>query len=187
MNRVIILLLLFFCISFSHAQLFSKDTMHMNLSVGIGWSYSFDNALYKNRWSLPSLSAEVERGFFNIGNVGCIAVGMRGTYKYLQNRNPLGDAYWHNVLVGATGKFYLNYFNNLKIIPYAGFFGGFNAITFTDNSFSSSSFYPTNYNGVFPLIYVFGGAKYQSKNNYGILAEFAYGLAFATLGVYWNL
>jgi len=173
--------------SVQFSKLFAKDTIHVNFSAGAGWSYAIDRIVYKNMWSLPSFNLEVERGFFSIGDFGCVAGGIRTTYKYLHNRNPNGDAYWHNFLLGGTAKLYVRYFNDIRLIPYAGFFGGINAITFHDNSFPNSTLYPTNYNGLFPIVYVFGGLKYQSKSNYGVFAEFAYGLAFANLGVYWNL
>lgn len=165
------------------AQAFAKDTVHINAGVGLGWPYKFEK-IYASMWSLPAFSASIERGFYAFDSIGSISVGLQLSYKYLENKRLNKVATWNNYLVGATAKFNFYYFNNYKIIPYAGLYGGINAIKFEDTFYSNSNDYPTNYNGVFPLAYIFAGAKYISKPTFGVYGEFSYGFTYFTLGLY---
>lgn len=165
------------------AQAFAKDTVHVNFGAGVGWPYKFED-IYSNIWSPPAFTASVERGFFSFDNIGSISIGLSGSYKYLENKRLNKIATWNNFLIGAMARFNFYYFNDKKFIPYAGAFGGINAIKFKDTFYNTSNDYPTNYNGIFPLAYVFAGVKYISKPTFGVYAEVSYGFTYLTVGIY---
>jgi len=172
---------------YASTQLFYKDTVHLGFGAGIGWPYEYNKTLYSHTSALPSFNFEIERGFFNYDSIFTFSLGLRGTYKYVASNKPNSKAYWHNIVVGPVAKLYFVYFNHKGYIPYVGIMGGVNAITFKDNAFLNSNFYPIDYNGVYPLLYGFIGAKYQSSPKFGIFGEASWGFAYATLGVYLNL
>ena len=157
--------------------------MHINFSAGVGWPYTFDD-FYTKLFSLPAFTVSVERGFFPIDSIGVISIGLSGSYKYLEDKRVNKKATWNNFLIGAMARFNFYFLNNKKFIPYVGLFGGINAIKYKDSFYNSSTDYPTNYNGIFPLAYVFGGIKYTSKRSFGVFAEASYGFTYLSFGIY---
>jgi len=184
MKKTFILISFFIITTTVSSQTFSKDTVHFNFGCGIGWTYHLDKKVYCNLWSLPAFIGTIERGFFNLDSLTCFSAGLTTSYKYLKNEKPSTIATWNNFLIGATARVYFNHFSKSKFIPYAGFFGGINAIKFKDTFFSNSSEYPTDYNGVYPIAYIFAGAKYLSKSHFGVYGEVSYGFTYLTLGIY---
>ena len=182
--RNIFIVLLFVIISNTlSAQAFAKDTVHVNFGLGLGWPYKFEK-IYDDIWSVPALTVSIERGFFAFDSVGSVSLGLSGSYKYLQCNRQSKTATWNNIVVGAMARFNLYYFNDKKFIPYVGVFGGINAIKFQDPYYNSSNDYPTNYNGVYPLAYIFAGGKYISTPTFGMYAEISYGFSYLTFGIY---
>lgn len=183
MKRLFVSVVLFIFLKGMVAQSFDKDTVHFNVCAGFGWPYEFDKS-YTSIWSLPAFSAQVERGVYTFDSLGTISIGLSGTYKYLENKRLNTVAVWNNYVVGALVKFNFHFLNSYRLIPYAGLYGGINAIKFSDNFFTHSSEYPVDYNGVFPLTYVFAGVKYMSTKNFGIYAEGSYGFSWISFGLY---
>ena len=181
---------IFFVISFLiisstiTAQTFNKDTVHFNFGSGIGWSYHLDKKVYCDLWSLPAFVGTIERGFFDLDSMISFSAGVTVAYKYLENKKTNTIATWNNFLIGATGRLYFNHFSKSKFIPYGGLFGGINAIKFRDNFYSNSNGYPTDYNGIYPIAYIFAGVKYISKPHFGVYGEVSYGFTYFTLGLY---
>ena len=183
MKNIFITAALVFISSSTFAQTFSKDSVHFNFGVGIGWPYEFEEE-YDKLWSLPAFTASIEKGFFSFDSIGSISVGVSTSYKYFENKRNNKVAQWNNFLIGAMARFNFYFLNDKKLIPYIGVFGGINTIKFKDNFYAKSNDYPTNYNGIFPIAYVFAGVKYISKPTFGIYGEVSYGFTYLTLGIY---
>ena len=183
MKKVFILVVIVFIAHSIKAQPFAKDTVHINFGAGIGWPYNFEE-IYSKIWSPPAITVSVERGFFSFDSICTVSIGLSGSYKYLENKRLSTIATWNNFLIGAMARVNFYFLNNKKFIPYVGLFGGINAIKFNDSFYSTSNDFPTNYNGVFPLAYVFGGFKYISKPRFGVYAEGSYGFTYLTVGIY---
>ncbi|OFY77903.1 MAG: hypothetical protein A2V46_00375 [Bacteroidetes bacterium RBG_19FT_COMBO_42_7] len=172
------LLLMFVVACFALTQLiaqeptFVKGDKVLNLSLGLGSHYY--TSYYKMQ--VPPVSASLEFGVVdNILEKGVIGVGPY--FGYFSSKYA---GYWKTsyLVLGARGNFHYPLAN--KLDTYTGLLLGYNIVSYKDlddyvGDYSGSS------SGIAWAWFV--GARYYFKDNFAVMAELGYGIAYLNLGI----
>lgn len=159
---------------------FHKGSNTLGIAVGVGVSYGYT----ANAKSLPALAVVLDHGFKDMakGTIGIGGIiGYKGaSYDY---GNAAGDkAKWTNIIVAARGTYHFH-IKNQKLDPYLGIMAG---IRYTGYSDTYLDKFPllvsTKYDGIFPAIGGFAGARYSFNAKSAVFAELGYDISFLKIG-----
>lgn len=150
---------------------FSQGDKVVNLGVGFGSTY------YASYYSshTPALSASVEVGVVDgILEKGSIGIGGYVGYSSAKWANYYKTS---NIIVGGRGSFHYPLVD--KLDTYTGLLLGYNIYSYT---YDASYFGAKGSAGTVTFAW-FAGARYYFSDNFGVLGEIGYGIAYLTVGV----
>jgi hypothetical protein len=156
---------------------FVKGDKALNLGIGFG------STLYSGSYitgKFPPISASFEVGVAdNILEKGTIGVGgYLGYTSYKWDYSGWGYKYT-NIIIGPRGSFHYPLVN--KLDTYTGILLGYNIATAKEFGTSIGYDYNASSGGI--VWSWFLGARYYIKDNFGVMAELGYGIAYLNLGV----
>jgi hypothetical protein len=169
---VALLIIVLFTVFAGSAQTFEKGDMVLNAGFGIGHTYG----TYGSGIS-PSITVTGERGFWEIGDVGIIAIGALLGFQH--SSYHLGSDYsWNDFYFGARGLFHFTIIPVEKLDVYAGIGAGLRIDSEPDwtHDYSSSI-------GFGPYGGVFAGARYYFTDKFAAFAELGYEISWLKVGV----
>ena len=159
-----------------NAQPFTMDNIVANAGLGIGWSYSY----FGTTTSLPALSLSLEKGIYELPDIGIISVGGIAGFKSTSYKYSIyGDNYkasWTDIVIAARGAIHVDLLNDDKLDTYGGL-----ALGLRFQSYKNNNPYDT-YSYAHPLFVAYLGARYYLAENIGVFGELGYGLAYLTVG-----
>ena len=168
----------------SHAQEFQKGTNILSAGIGLGSSI----LSYSGASQTPALSLQYERGVWDIGGPGVISLGGYVGYKgYSYSSGEQSYNYsekWHYTVVGVRSAYHYNGLDAKKLDLYGGAMLAYNLLSFsyTDNSGSTNFTGSGSYGSTVGLsLYV--GARYFFADNFAVLGELGYGVAYLNVGI----
>ena len=172
----------------THAQTFTKGTTLINAGLGVGW-YNYDY----NVSSFPAISLSMEKGVYEVPNIGIISAGAIFEWKNAYYNYPsfyLTQSYtekwnWNDYVFGARAALHLSSINVDKLDVYGGLALGVRIETshFQDNSLNIES----STSSTVPLFAFYAGARYNLTEKVAAFGELGYGLGYLTLGVSYKL
>lgn len=157
---------------------FKKGDKVLNLGLGIG-STLYSGSYYKTK--LPPVSASLEFGVVdNVLEKGSVGVGPYVGFtsaKWEYN----ADWYWTytNLIIGARGNFHYPLVN--KLDTYTGLLLGYDIVSSKEHGTAYG--YDYNASGSSLAWSWFIGARYYFKENFAVMGELGYGIAYLNLGV----
>ncbi len=181
MKKIFVLLLV---VSFSMTQLFAQEPTFsmgdkvLNIGLGLG-STLYSGSFYKSQ--VPPLSVSLEVAVVeNILEKGVIGVGgYLGYSSYKYEYSGWGWKY-SNIIIGPRGSFHYPLLD--KLDTYTGLLLGYNIATSKEFGNSIPGYdYSSSAGGVVWSWFV--GGRYYFKENFGVMAEFGYGISYLTIGV----
>ncbi len=169
-------------------QSFQKGSQVIAVGVGIGSSIG-SGVDYTSQ--IPAISAQYERGIWDIGGPGVISLGAYVGYKSFGQEISSGgvesEAKWNYTLLGIRSAYHYNGIDNDKLDVYGGLMLGFYLLdySYSDNTgFNDAS--GGNYGSTAGLtIYV--GGRYYFSDQVGGFAELGYGVSYLNLGIAFKL
>ncbi len=168
----------------SHAQAFQKGTNVVSLGIGLGSSL----LSYSGSSQTPAISAQFERGIWDIGGPGVISLGGYVGYKgYKYSGAEEGYKWsekWNYTIVGVRGAYHYNGLSEKKIDLYGGVMLSANIVSYnyTNNSGYNSSYSSAgNYNSGAGFTGFVGG-RYFFTDKIAAMAELGYGVSYLTIG-----
>ncbi len=183
------LVLALFIAGMVNGQAFKKESLVGNLGFGFGW-YSYGYSVS----SIPAISLSVEKGVWDIEDVGVISLGgIAGIKSAHYNYAFYGysDKWtWNDVIIAARSAIHPVFFDNDKVDLYGGIALGVRLETYkytlVTNSLTGET---TNYtdNSTNALIAIYAGGRYYFTDHFGVFGELGYGLGYLTLGVSYKL
>lgn len=166
------------------AQSFQKGTNVVSLGVGLGSSL----LSYSGSSQTPAISAQYERGIWDIGGPGVISLGgYIGDKNYKYSGKVLGYSWsekWNYTIVGVRSAYHYTGIDNKKIDVYGGIMLSANIVSYkyTDNSGYNNGYANAgNYNSGAGFTGFVGG-RYFFTNNIAAMAELGYGVSYLTIG-----
>jgi hypothetical protein len=173
MKKLIALSFIVLFVAFSgRSQSFEKGDIVLNAGFGIGHTYGTYGGVS------PSITVTGERGFWEIGDVGVIAIGALLGYQHSGYHYFGVDYSWSNFYFGARGLFHFTIIPVEKLDVYAGIGAGLRIDSEPDWGYNynpGASFGP--YGGVF------AGARYYFTDKFAAFAELGYEVSWLKLGV----
>lgn len=171
------LLLSLLVVVFSLTQLLAQESTFNKgdkaLNLGIGFGSTYYGSFYTSH--TPALSASLEFGVAD----GILDKGSIGVGGYVGYSSATWANYYKtsNFIIGARGSFHYPLVN--KLDTYTGLLLGYNIYSYK---------YDANYLGATGsssgLAFAwFAGARYYFSNNFAVMGEFGYGIAYLTVGV----
>jgi hypothetical protein len=183
MKKAFMVLLLAILISSStNGQAFTRETWAANLGLGFGW-YSYGYSVS----SLPALSFSIEKGVWDIEDVGIISLGGAAGWKYAKYDwsylNYSYDWTWTDFIVAARGTLHPSFVDIEDVDLYGGLALGMRFETYKYFSVLSNN-EPVEFtdNNINPLIAIYVGGRYYFSDQFGIFGELGYGLGYLTIG-----
>ncbi|MCF8369501.1 MAG: hypothetical protein K9G76_10700 [Bacteroidales bacterium] len=171
----------------THAQTFTKESLVANLGLGLGW-YSYGYSVS----SLPSISLSVEKGAWDIEDVGIISLGGIVGWKYAKYDwsylNYSYDWTWADFIVAARGAIHPKFLSNEKADLYGGLALGLRFETYKYYSGTLNG-EPLKYtdNNTNPLIALYIGGRYYFSDHFGLFGEIGYGLGYLNIGASYKI
>lgn len=170
-------------ISLVHAQAFQKQSFVGNLGVGFGW-YGYGYATS----SIPAVSFSLEKGVWEIPDIGVISLGGIVGYKHsyfdyaYAGYNYTYKWVWDDFLIAARSAIHPYLIKNDKVDLYGGVALGLRLETYKyANYFGTLETFTTH--SSYGLFSVFAGCRYYFINNLAVFGELGYGLGYFTLGL----
>jgi len=173
------LLLFLLVVVFSLTQLVAQESTFVKgdkaLNLGIGFGSSYYGGYYTSH--MPAISASFEIGVAD----GILDKGSIGVGGYVGYSSAKYSNYWKtsNFLIGVRGSFHYPLVD--KLDTYTGLQLGYNVFStkYIDNAYSGL------YNASASSLNFawFAGARYYFANNFAVMAEVGYGVAYLTVGV----
>jgi hypothetical protein len=171
------LLLFLFVAVFSLAQLLAQESTFKQgdkvVNLGIGFGSTYYGSYYTSH--TPAISASLEVGVKD----GVLDKGSIGVGGYIGYSSATWANYYKtsNFIIGARGSFHYPLVN--KLDTYTGLLLGYNIYSYK---------YETTYLGAKGsagnlMVAWFAGARYYFSNNFAVMAEVGYGIAYLTVGV----
>lgn len=159
---------------------FQKGTNTLGIAVGFGLSYGYPGAVK----SLPAIAVVFDHGFKEMKK-GTIGIGGVIGYKgaSFDYGNAAGDkAKWTNIIVAARGSYHFH-IKNQKLDPYVGIMAGIRYTGYSDTYLDKfPAFNTVKYDGIFPAIGAFAGARYSFNAKSAAFAEVGYDISFLKIG-----
>lgn len=177
------LLLLLLVVVFAFTQLLAQESTFkgdkvVNFGIGLG-STLYTGSYYKT--AVPPISASMEVGIVSLLNDKA-TIGIGGYLGYSSYKENIYSStyYWSSsdLIIGARGTFHYALLD--KLDTYAGLILGARIESWkwhgtgTEPSHSSSGGLASS---------EFIGARYYFSNNFAVMGELGYGIAWLTLGV----
>ena len=169
-----------------HAQsAFQKGTTLIKAGIGIGSSI----LNYSGSSQTPAISAQFEKGIWEIGGPGVISLGgYVGTksYKYHYSSSYYDyTAKWNYTIIGVRSAYHYTGLKNGKADLYGGLMLSYNHLKykFEDKNGGTSGSYGFGSYGSGTGITAYVGGNYFFANNIGAFAELGYGVSYLTLGL----
>ena len=186
-KRKIIIVVAVLCFAYSiHAQsAFEKGTSLVKAGIGIGSSIFS----YSGSSQTPAISAQFEKGIWEIGGPGVISLGgYVGTksYKY-HYTNTYYDytAKWNYTIIGIRSAYHYTGLKNSKADLYGGLMLSYNHLKYKfedeNGGTSGSNGFGSYGSGTGITAYV--GGNYLFTGNIGAFGELGYGVSYLTLGL----
>jgi hypothetical protein len=178
------LLLFLFVAVFSLTQLmaqestFKKGDKVVNLGIGLG-STLYTGSYYKT--AIPPISASLEVGIVSLlDNKATIGVGGYIGYSSYKENIFSSTYYWSSssFIIGARGAFHYALVD--KLDTYAGLILGARIETWKWHGTGTE---PTHSSSGGLASSEFIGARYHFSDNFAVMGELGYGIAWLTLGV----
>jgi hypothetical protein len=169
---------------FANGQAFTKESWVGNLGFGFGW-YSYGYSVS----SFPAISVSLEKGVWDIEDVGVISLGGTAGWKYAKYDwsylNRTYDWSWTDFIIAARGTIHPRFIDNDKVDLYGGLALGLRFETYKYYHNFTINKEPEEYtdNNTNPLIAIFVGGRYYFSDHFGVFGELGYGLGYLTLGV----
>jgi hypothetical protein len=171
------LLLSLLVVVFSLTQLFAQESTFKQgdkvINLGIGFGSTYYGSYYTSH--TPALSASLEVGVKD----GILDKGSIGVGGYLGYSSATWANYYKtsNFIIGARGSFHYPLVN--KLDTYTGLLLGYNIYSYK----YESSYFGSKGSAGNVMIAWFAGARYYFSNNFAVMAEVGYGIAYLTVGV----
>lgn len=166
------------------AQSFQKGTNVLSLGVGLGSSL----LSYSGSSQTPAISAQYERGIWNIGGPGVISLGgYVGDKSYKYSGKASGYSWsekWNYTIAGVRSAYHYTGISNKKIDVYGGIMLSANIVSYKyKNNTGNNNGYAGagNYNSGAGFTGFVGG-RYYFSNHIAAMAELGYGVSYLTLG-----
>lgn len=165
---------------------FSQSDFVINAGIGFGTSL-YSGSYYKS--TLPPVSISAEYGVADDFLTSDMTLGIGGYLGFAGSKYEINDGYgnkygwkYNYTVIGARGVVHYPFVD--KLDTYAGVMLGYNIINFTEignvpGLYSSDSGHP-----IFSL---FAGARYYITDNFALMGELGYGIAYLNLGVAFKL
>ncbi len=178
------LFLLFVLVSFLLVELpaqdpaFVKGEKVLNLTLGLG-NNLYSGTYYKNQ--IPPLSASMEIGVVDeIAEKGVIGVGPYLGYSSFKYEYSNWGWKYSNLIIGARGNFHYPLVD--KLDTYTGLLLGYNIASSKEfGSSNQGQEYSYSAGGITWAGYI--GGRYYFKDNFAVMAELGYGIAYLNVGV----
>lgn len=165
---------------YAQTPTFSKSDLVFN--AGIGFGSSLYGSGYKT--TLPALSISGEYGVIDDFITDDMTLGVGGylgfagsKYEYAGYGGSYGWRYNYTV-IGARGA--LHYPLADKLDTYAGLMLGYNIVSFKEIGTAPIGL---NASGSSMTFSVYLGGRYYLSDNFGIMAELGYGIAYLNVGI----
>jgi len=168
----------------ARAQEFQKGTNILSAGIGLGSSiFSYSGAS-----QTPALSLQYERGVWDIGGPGVISLGGYVGYKGYSysggEQNYSFSEKWHYTVVGVRSAYHYNGLDAKKLDLYGGAMLAYNLLSYSysDNSGGTGFAGSASYGSTVGLsLYI--GARYFFADNFAVLGELGYGVAYLNVGI----
>lgn len=182
-----IAILLFVASLFStivRGQSFTQESLAANFGLGFGW-YSYGYSVT----SLPALSVSVEKGVWNVEDLGIISLGgiagwksARYNWSYFNYRYNWS---WTDFILAARSAVHPDIIDNEKVDIYGGVALGIRQESYKYYEPVGPAKEPVHYtdNSTHPLIAIYAGGRYDFTDHFGVFGEIGYGLGYFTLGI----
>ncbi len=165
---------------------FSQSDLVINAGIGFGTSL-YSGTYYKS--TLPPVSISAEYGVADDFLTSDMTLGIGGYVGFAGSKyeydygggNTYGWKYSYTV-IGARGV--LHYPLVDKLDTYAGLMLGYNIISVTEIGSAPIGF-SSDTGGV--TFSIFAGARYYLTDNFAVMGELGYGIAYLNLGVAFKL
>lgn len=186
MKNVILVFCLILSVTTVHAQQFQNSTTVLNAGIGFGGTL--------DGWGnqSPSLSASIEKGFWDISGPGVISLGAYLGTQTSRYNDYWGSYYsqrWRYTIIGARGAYHYNGFSNIPELDlYAGAMLSYNILSYsyTDANGNRYKARGANWNSGLGLTGFLGG-RWFFKDNLAAYAEVGYGISALSIGVSFKL
>jgi len=171
-----------FILGLAQAQAFQKQSLVGNVGLGFGWyGYGYSTT------SIPAITLSLEKGVWDISNVGIISLGGIAGYKHTGFHYQVPPNYsdhwsWNDFLIAARAAIHPFFIKNDKVDLYGGVALGMRFETWKYSYFAAvPEYYTTHYS--YGLFSIFAGCRYYFINNLAVFGELGYGLGYFTLGL----
>ena len=172
------MLALFLPLAITNAQTFNKGDKVLSFGFGLGSTYVTWGTYYKT--SVPPIFVSGDycvREKLGPGNLGVGGILAYSAYKY-----DVGNWGWKytTFIIGARGTYHFT-----DLVPKLDLYGGIvlGAKIVSNKSFGDYPGYGYTANNSGVLYDIFAGARYYFSDNFGVMAELGYGIAWLKLGV----
>jgi hypothetical protein len=188
MKKIILPVILFLLVANAFneakAQSFQKGTNVLSLGIGLGSSLPS----YSGSSQTPAISAQYERGIWDIGGPGVISLGGYvgdKSFKYSGKVSGYGwSEKWNYTIVGVRSAYHYTGISNKKVDVYGGIMLSANIVgyKYEDNSGYNRQYASAgNYNSGAGFTGFVGG-RYYFSNHIAAMAELGYGVSYLSLG-----
>ena len=168
----------------AQAQAFQKGTNVVSLGIGLGSSL----LSYSGSSQTPAISANFERGIWDIGGPGVVSLGGYIGYKGYSYDGSYSSGYkwsekWNYTIVGIRSAYHYNGLSEKKIDLYGGVMLSANIVSYkyTNSSGYNESASAGNYNSGAGFT-AFVGGRYFFTDKIAAMAELGYGVSYLTIG-----
>jgi hypothetical protein len=166
------------------AQSFQKGTNVLSLGVGLGSSL----LSYSGSSQTPAISAQYERGIWDIGGPGVISLGgYVGDKSYKYSGKISGYSWsekWNYTIVGVRSAYHYTGLDNEKFDVYGGIMLSANIVSYkykNNSGYSNGYASAGNYNSGAGFTGFVGG-RYYFSDHIAAMAELGYSVSYLTLG-----
>ena len=164
----------------ANAQTIMGGDKVINFGIGLG-STLYSGVGYKG--GLPPLSASFEYALQELGP-GMVGVGgYLGLSTYKWETTVAGSTYgwkYSNVVIGARGTYHYNFVD--KLDTYAGLMLGYNIVSAKETGDWPLGFTYSANGSTFVWAFFVGG-RYYFTDQFAVMAELGYGIAWLNIGV----
>ena len=163
----------------ARGQEFQKGTNILSAGIGLGSSI----LSYSGASQTPALSLQYERGVWDIGGPGVISLGGYAGYKGYSFSGTDFSEKWHYTVLGVRSAYHYNGLNVDKLDLYGGVMLSYNILSY---SYADNTGYSVSGNGSYGStagISLYVGARYFFADNFAVLAELGYGVAYLNVGI----
>ena len=174
MKKLIALSVFVLFVAFSgRSQSFEVGDIVLNAGIGVGHTYGVHGGIS------PSITVTGERGFWEIGDFGIIAIGAMLGYQYSGYHYFGYDYSWNDFYFGARGLFHFTIIPVEKLDVYAGIGAGLRIDSEPDWADPDDA---VDF-GFGPYGGVFAGGRYYFTDKFAAFAELGYEISWLKLGV----